>query len=392
MTDFKIPVQNIPTPESAYANLIGKSDNQIVDIPNNLIIENNNQEFVIHDETVEQLAERIAKDGQLSPCIVTPLSDGNYELVDGRHRRRAVIKAGIPTTKCIIKQNLDDNAKAAIRLTSNLIRNNDYLPSELAYAYKELANLENNDMSKISDETNQSKKKIYRYIRLTKLIKPLINRVDNGSIPIIAAVQLSYLNEQQQNKVFEYLLNHSDCKITTSNAREIKEAPDNLDNIFYSNINDGDAVTDNLSTDKTEDISDTYDSDAVTDNLSTEKEDGTIIVLSGGCYGYLSSDEQKTIAEFVINKTNADFYMLRYAYTSQEIIKLFDEKYKSSDSGFDTDNDMEFDWHYKGNGKNLQLTYKDKKFIIPYKVLDEITRLYIREEYTTDKILSLLKS
>lgn len=84
--------------------------------------------------------------------------------------------------------------------------------------------------------------------------------------------------------------------------------------------------------------------------------------------------------------------MLRYAYTSQEIIKLFDEKYKSSDSGFDTDNDMEFDWHYKGNGKNLQLTYKDKKFIIPYKVLDEITRLYIREEYTTDKILSLLKS
>ena len=199
MPRFNIKAQAIPTVASAYADVIGTTDNQIVEIKNDLIIEDNNQRFKIHDETIEQLAERIAKDGQLSPCIVAPLLNGKYELIDGRHRRRAVIKAGLPTTKCIIKTNLSDKEKQTIRLTSNLIRNNDYLPSELAYAYKELAELE--DMKTISEETNLSKKKIYRYIRLTYLIEPFLNRVDNGTIPVIAAVELSYLTEQQQKSL-----------------------------------------------------------------------------------------------------------------------------------------------------------------------------------------------
>ena len=149
MPKFNIKAQAIPTVASAYADIIGTTDNQIVEIRNELIIEDNSQRFQIHDETIEQLAERIAKDGQLSPCIVAPLPNGKYELIDGRHRRRAVIKAGLPTTKCIIKTNLTDKEKQTIRLTSNLIRNNDYLPSELAFAYKELAELE--DMVKKED-------------------------------------------------------------------------------------------------------------------------------------------------------------------------------------------------------------------------------------------------
>ena len=232
MAKFNIKAQPIPTVASAYADILGTTENQIVEIKNELIIEDNKQHFQIHEDTIEQLAERIAKDGQLSPCIVVPLSDGKYELIDGRHRRRAVIKAGLPTTKCIIKTNLTDKEKQTIRLTSNLIRNNDYLPSELAFAYKELAELE--DMKTISEETNLSKKKIYRYIRLTNLIEPLLNRVDGGSIPVIAAVELSYLTEQQQKKLFEFLLNHSDCKITTAIARDIKEQPDNLYDVFYA--------------------------------------------------------------------------------------------------------------------------------------------------------------
>ena len=92
MPRFNIKAQAIPTVASAYADVIGTTDNQIVEIKNDLIIEDNNQRFKIHDETIEQLAERIAKDGQLSPCIVAPLLNGKYELIDGRHRRRAVIK------------------------------------------------------------------------------------------------------------------------------------------------------------------------------------------------------------------------------------------------------------------------------------------------------------
>ena len=99
MPKFNIKAQAIPTVASAYADVIGTTDNQIVEIRNELIVEDNNQRFQIHDETIEQLAECIAKDGQLSPCIVAPLSDGKYELIDGRHRRRAVIKAGLPTNQ-----------------------------------------------------------------------------------------------------------------------------------------------------------------------------------------------------------------------------------------------------------------------------------------------------
>ena len=381
MAKFNIPVQNIPSVETAYANVFGKdTDNQIFDIPNEKIVENNNQNFKIHDDTIEQLAEEIARDGQLSPCIVTPITDGKYELIDGRHRRRAVILAGLPTTKCIIKHDLDDTAKATIRLTTNLIRNNNYLPSELAFAYKELAELRNNDMSKISSETNQSKKKIYRYIRLTKLIKPLLDRVDNGNIPIIAAVELSYLTQEQQNRLFSFLLNHSECKITTQLAREIKESPDNLYEIFFAEDDEENFETDvdNLSTKET-------DTQRQVDNLSTNESEG--IQLSSGCYEYLSSDERSIIAEFIIEKTKADYYILRYAYNSQEIIKLFDDYHKSYSSG--VSRSFTYEWHCRSASKALKLVFGGKTYLIPYKVVEEITRLYIRE-YSIDKIKTII--
>ena len=401
MAKFNIPVQGIPTIANAYADILGKDmENQIIDIPNEKIIENNNQNFKIHEDTIEQLAERIAKDGQLSPCIVTPLSDGNYELVDGRHRRRAIIKAGLPTTKCIIKKDLTEKQKATYRISLNVFRNNDYLPSEIALSLKELVELEGSHdaIKKIADETSTSRKKIYRYLRLTYLIKPLLDKVDNGSIPVIAAVELSYLKDQQQKKLSEYLLIHPECKINTSNAKLIKNKPnDDLDNIFYSATDkknshvenellttENNISMDNLSTNEIK-------SNFIDTNYKKIDIDGNgTISLSSGCYDYLSSDEQKTIAEFVINKTHADFYMLRYAYTSQEIIKLFDENYKNHVSGFG--GNIEFDWHYRGSGKNLKLSYNGKKFIIPFKVLDEIIRLYVRNEYTTDKIISVINS
>lgn len=65
MVKFNIKAQPIPTVASAYADVIGTTDNQIIEIKNELLVEDNNQHFQIHDDTIEQLAERIAKDGQL---------------------------------------------------------------------------------------------------------------------------------------------------------------------------------------------------------------------------------------------------------------------------------------------------------------------------------------
>ena len=430
MPKFNIKAQAIPTVASAYADIIGTTDNQIVEIRNELIIEDNSQRFQIHDETIEQLAERIAKDGQLSPCIVAPLPNGKYELIDGRHRRRAVIKAGLPTTKCIIKTNLTDKEKQTIRLTCNLIRNNDYLPSELAFAYKELAELE--DMKTISEETNLSKKKIYRYIRLTKLIEPILNRVDNGSIPIIAAVEISYLTEQQQKTLFEFLLNHSDCKITTANARSIKDNPDDLEAVFYGKFNDSDLLkeladkalepyrqhqeekVDKLSTEKENHIpeqpatapkpsEDKIYQPVEKDNTKVYKLSTQIQIKRHELY--YQDDKNNTfpvesvdkelltvICEFVINCTRVDYFIFRQAYDAKDVWNYWHSQYVLTKNGKSCT--------YKGKSvlaewcaanHMFRIVIDGNVFIMLHKTLEQVVRRYIRENYTIERILSVIK-
>lgn len=468
MPKFNIKAQAIPTVASAYADVIGTTDNQIVEIRNELIVEDSNQRFQIHDETIEQLAECIAKDGQLSPCIVAPISNGKYELIDGRHRRRAVIKAGLPTTKCIIKTNLTDKQKQTIRLTSNLIRNNDYLPSELAFAYKELSELEN--MKTISEETNLSKKKIYRYIRLTYLIEPFLNRVDNGTIPVIAAVELSYLTGQQQKSLFQFLLNHSDCKINTVNARQIKENPDDLEAVFYGKTTDSElykeltnkalepyrqnqepekvdklstSVTldpfrepnvgengnrlsrvetqgmDNLSTyqnqQEPESTLEPSDNTAKLDNLSTHEEPHTSndacstinrSIVSNNQSELLYQDADgnvlpiadielitlRIICEAVIEKTHVDYYIFRRAYDSRDILIRWNDEYiKVSDSSCGKVKGKVVVMEWNAAKHMFRIVVNGKDYIMLHKTLEQVLRRYIREQYTLDRIQSVIK-
>ena len=428
MPKFNIKAQAIPTVASAYADIIGTTDNQIVEIRNELIIEDNSQRFQIHDETIEQLAERIAKDGQLSPCIVAPLPNGKYELIDGRHRRRAVIKAGLPTTKCIIKTNLTDKQKQTIRLTSNLIRNNDYLPSELAFAYRELAELE--DMKTISEETNLSKKKIYRYIRLTKLIEPILNRVDNGSIPIIAAVEISYLTEQQQKTLFEFLLNHSDCKITTANARSIKDNPDDLETVFYGKSNDSDLLkeladkalepyrqhqeekVDNLSTEKENHIPEqpvtapkpsedriyqpVEKDNTKVDKLSTQIRKHELYYQDdkNDTFPVESVDKEllTVICEFVINCTRVDYFIFRQAYDAKDVWNYWHSQYvltKNGKSCTYRGKSVLAEWCAANH--MFRIVIDGNVFIMLHKTLEQVVRRYIRENYTIERILSVIK-
>lgn len=412
MPKFNIKAQAIPTVASAYADVIGTTDNQIVEIRNELIVEDNNQRFQIHDETIEQLAECIAKDGQLSPCIVAPLSNGKYELIDGRHRRRAVIKAGLPTTKCIIKTNLTDKQKQTIRLTSNLIRNNDYLPSELAFAYKELSELEN--MKTISEETNLSKKKIYRYIRLTYLIEPFLNRVDNGTIPVIAAVELSYLTEQQQKSLFQFLLNHSDCKINTVIARQIKENPDDLEAVFYGKTADSELnkelankalkpyrqnqepeKVDKLSTPEGKTV-ETQDTRSPVNRSAAVRNPSELMYQNAeGNVLPIADIELKTlliICEAVIEKTHIDYYIFRRAYDSREILIHWNDEYiKVSDSSCGKVKGKVVVMEWNAAKHMFRIVVNGKDYIMLHKTLEQVLRRYIREQYTLDRIQSVIK-
>lgn len=243
------------------------SENTIVDIPIDKIREISEQPFIIHDDTINTLVDSIKRNGQLDPCIVTQSKDNSdmYDLLAGRHRKRACELAGLKTCKCIIRNNLSDDEKELIIIDTNTERNNDYLPSELAFAFKRkeelLSKTTNSAIKVIANESNLSRKKVYRYIRLTYLITPLLSRVDGGSIPLIAGVELSYLTDKEQSDVFTYLINHaSDCKITTEKARLIKDNPADYEAILkgvFSSVGTPQLLedVDNLSTEQVEQTS-----------------------------------------------------------------------------------------------------------------------------------------
>ena len=242
------------------------SENTIVDIPIDKIREISEQPFIIHEDTINTLVDSIKRNGQLDPCVVTQSKDNSdmYDLLAGRHRKRACELAGLKTVKCIIKSNLSADEKELIIIDTNTERNNDYLPSELAFAFKRkeelLSKTTNSAIKVIANESNLSRKKVYRYIRLTHLIKPLLSRVDGGSIPLIAGVELSYLTDKEQGEVFTYLINHaSDCKITTEKARLIKDNPADyeafLKGVFSSVGTPQLKDVDNLSTEQVEQAS-----------------------------------------------------------------------------------------------------------------------------------------
>lgn len=243
------------------------SENTIVDIPIDKIREISEQPFIIHEDTINTLVDSIKRNGQLDPCVVTQSKDNSdmYDLLAGRHRKRACELAGLKTCKCIIRNNLSDDEKELIIIDTNTERNNNYLPSELAFAFKRkeelLSKTTNSAIKVIANESNLSRKKVYRYIRLTYLIKPLLSRVDGGSIPLIAGVELSYLTDKEQGDVFTYLINHaSDCKITTEKARLIKDNPADYEAILkgvFSSVGTPQLLedVDNLSTEQVEQAS-----------------------------------------------------------------------------------------------------------------------------------------
>ena len=170
---------------------------------------------VTDNEEMDQLTWSILTQGLLTPLVVRPLPDGEYEVVSGHRRLHACKKAGIETVPALITD-MDRDAAAIALVDSNLHREK-ILPSEKAFAYKMkmeamkrqgqrtdltsrqvVGKLESAD--EISDESGRQ---VQRYIRLTHLIKPLLDMVDEGRIAFTPAVELSYLNEIEQQDLVD---------------------------------------------------------------------------------------------------------------------------------------------------------------------------------------------
>ena len=179
------------------------------------------QPFKVHlDESMDELVESVKEYGVLSPIIARPHPDGGYEILSGHRRAKACELAGITNVPVMIKD-LDDDSATILLVDSNLQREN-ILPSEKAKAYQMKMDamrrkagrpLQENSgqivhnysdektRDEIGKETGESGRQIQRYIRLTELIDPLLEMVDNKEIAMNAAVELSYLSAKQQAEV-----------------------------------------------------------------------------------------------------------------------------------------------------------------------------------------------
>lgn len=195
--------------------------------------------FKVQDnEEMNALIESIQEYGILSPLIVRPKenTEDKYEIVSGHRRFRAAVKAGIKEVPALIVP-LDRDAAAIAVVDSNLHREH-ILPSEKAFAYKlkmealsrqgKRSDLTSDQVGRkletaeiIGQQADESKNQVRRYIRLTNLIPPILDMVDEKRIAFTPAVELSYLLPEEQRMLLSEM-EYSDCTPSLSQAQRLK--------------------------------------------------------------------------------------------------------------------------------------------------------------------------
>ena len=208
---------------------------QVQQIPIDALHPFTNHPFkVLDDEAMTRTVESIAQYGVLAPLIARPRPEGGYEIISGHRRQYAAKLAGLKTLPVIVRQ-MSDDAAVILMVDSNLQREN-ILPSERAFAYKmKLEAIERTvgrpknvgqvvpdyfgkrSTEVVAEGTGESYKQIQRFIRLTNLVPELLDMVDEKKISFNPAVELSYLDTNQQRDFLEAMQD-------TQNAPSLSQA------------------------------------------------------------------------------------------------------------------------------------------------------------------------
>ena len=193
---------------------------------------------VVDDEAMLRTTESIAQYGVLTPLIARPLEDGTFEIISGHRRAHAALAAGLTEVPVLVRQ-MDDDAATVLMVDSNLQREN-ILPSERAFAYKmkleamkhqgersDLTSRQLGEKSKtsvrtMSSEIGASERQIQRFIRLTNLIPPILDMVDQKQISFNPAVELSYLKPEEQETFLE-AMDEAQAAPSLSQAQRLKK-------------------------------------------------------------------------------------------------------------------------------------------------------------------------
>ena len=201
--------------------------------------------FKVRDDfAMELLVQSISDYGVMFPILVRPLANGTYETVSGHRRIHACKKAGVEMIPAFIRPM--DREEAVICMVDSNLQREGLLPSEKAFAYKMKVDAlahqgktsvqvgQKSSRGLVAADVGESETQIQRYIRLTYLIKPLLDLVDEGRIALSPAVELSYLSEAAQKAVYDY---YTENEVTPSYSQA---------NQMKKRSNDGTLTTESL--------------------------------------------------------------------------------------------------------------------------------------------------
>ncbi len=236
--EIKMPLPSAADLFSTQEERDNASRESVRDIPLEEISDFPNHPFKVKmDESMADMAKSVKQYGVLVPALVREKPEGGYEMIAGHRRKMASELAEKKEIPCIVR-NLTDDEAVLIMVDSNLQREQ-ILPSEKAFAYKMkldamkrqagrpsknsatvLPNFDGKTSRQIlAEQVGESHEQIRKYIRLTELITPILDMVDDGKIAIRPAVELSYLPKEQQTALLD-TMQLEDC--TPSHAQAIK--------------------------------------------------------------------------------------------------------------------------------------------------------------------------
>ena len=196
---------------------------------------------VVDDAKMQDLIDSIRENGILSPTLIRPIGNDEYEMVSGHRRMHAAIKLGMETIPAIIRDMTDD--EAIVKMVDSNIQREELLPSEKAFAYKMRLEaikrqgkrtdyldestsaqfgrkLESADL--IGNQMGESRMQVRRYIRLTELIPELLDFVDRKRLQFTVAVEISYIDKEIQGWLYEYIKENGSVKL--NQVKELRTA------------------------------------------------------------------------------------------------------------------------------------------------------------------------
>ena len=187
-----------------------------------------------------ELLASIKESGIIEPLIVRKDSqrNGYYEIVSGHRRKTAAVAAGIEKIPCVIKDLTDDEASIYVADGNIHRESEEVLPSEKAWAYRmkleSVKRMRKNaketggqlvhqtkSIDEVAENSDDNRKQIQRYIRLTYLLPQLLGKVDAGKMPFMVGVELSYLTEAEQDLVLS-VIDIEKVKVSLEQAQQLK--------------------------------------------------------------------------------------------------------------------------------------------------------------------------